>query len=212
MADTERPFSLWSFARRCVEEGFAIAATRPVPERYEEHSARVGAKARDIEEEYRAQFGDRMPDTQVTALLALRARIARGEEDAERWRAATTPRPVEDLHEDDGVVLLWTLPIQEPPCVGSSLDDDFPGHRTHFTPLNELANAIAKRSADFPQEVATVAREDEFDWCGTGHHENCNVHDEDIARSRHYAQKPCNCHDWRERNAADFPQMNGEKP
>lgn len=57
-----------------------------------------------------------------------------------------------------------------------------------------------------------VAREDEFDWCGTGHHENCNVHDEDIARSRHYAQKPCNCHDWRERNAADFPQMNGEKP
>src|SRR5690625_4173312 len=35
------------------------------------------------------------------------------------------PIPAEDWHEDDGFVLWWRLPIEEPPYVGNPLCDDF---------------------------------------------------------------------------------------
>jgi hypothetical protein len=41
----------------------------------------------------------------------------------------------EDWHEDYGAVLWWTLPVSEPPYVGTPLDDDFPGYVTHWTRL-----------------------------------------------------------------------------
>jgi len=47
-------------------------------------------------------------------------------------------RPLEDWHEDDGDVLWWTLPICEPPYVGSPLDCDWvDGIYTHWTPIIE---------------------------------------------------------------------------
>ena len=44
-------------------------------------------------------------------------------------------RPLELWNDDDGVVLWWVFPIQEPPYVGSPLDSEWPGYCTHWTPL-----------------------------------------------------------------------------
>lgn len=43
----------------------------------------------------------------------------------------------DEYHEDFGDVLWWRLPINEPPHVGSPLDDDFPvdGYYTHWSKL-----------------------------------------------------------------------------
>jgi hypothetical protein len=47
----------------------------------------------------------------------------------------STPVPIEKWHEDDGPALWWTLPVSEPPYVGSPLDDAWPGYHTHWTPI-----------------------------------------------------------------------------
>lgn len=51
-------------------------------------------------------------------------------------------RPLADWHEDDGIVLWWKLPIDEPPYVGSPLCSDWPdeadwpeGYYTHWQPI-----------------------------------------------------------------------------
>jgi len=44
-------------------------------------------------------------------------------------------KPLESWNDDDGVVLWWVFPIQEPPYVGSPLDSEWPGYCTHWTPL-----------------------------------------------------------------------------
>jgi hypothetical protein len=44
-------------------------------------------------------------------------------------------RPLEEYHEDDGYVLWWTFPVEEPPYVGSPLCDDWPGYHTHWTEI-----------------------------------------------------------------------------
>lgn len=49
--------------------------------------------------------------------------------------AAKTPRQLADLHEDDGTVLWWRMPVEEPPYCGSPLADDWPGCHTHWTPI-----------------------------------------------------------------------------
>lgn len=46
-----------------------------------------------------------------------------------------TPRRLSDWDEYDGNVLWWRFPINEPPYVGTPLDDDFPPYVTHWTPL-----------------------------------------------------------------------------
>lgn len=45
------------------------------------------------------------------------------------------PRPLEEWGEDYGDVLWWALPIEEPPYVGSPLDEKWPGYHTHWTPI-----------------------------------------------------------------------------
>lgn len=53
-----------------------------------------------------------------------------------------TARPLAEWHEDDGPVLWWKLPVDEPPWVGTPLDDDWPmpggPYYTHWTPLPML--------------------------------------------------------------------------
>ena len=44
-------------------------------------------------------------------------------------------RPLEEWHEDYGDVLWWKFPIEEPPYVGSPLDEKFPAYHTHWTPI-----------------------------------------------------------------------------
>ena len=45
------------------------------------------------------------------------------------------PRPLEEWGEDYGDVLWWAFPIEEPPYVGSPLDEKWPGYHTHWTPI-----------------------------------------------------------------------------
>ena len=45
------------------------------------------------------------------------------------------PRPLEEWGEDYGDVLWWAFPIEEPPYVGSPLDEKWPGYHTHWTPF-----------------------------------------------------------------------------
>lgn len=45
------------------------------------------------------------------------------------------PRPLEEWGEDYGDVLWWKFPIEEPPYVGSPLDENWPNYHTHWTPL-----------------------------------------------------------------------------
>ena len=66
-------------------------------------------------------------------------------DDAAALLAAITPRPLAEWHEDDGVVLWWRFPVNEPPYVGTPLDDDWPvmatatggttNYATHWTRL-----------------------------------------------------------------------------
>lgn len=55
--------------------------------------------------------------------------MATAENFDEAWRLW----PIQDWHEDDGPVLWWRPPIEEPPYSGTPLDDDWPGYHTHFT-------------------------------------------------------------------------------
>lgn len=43
-------------------------------------------------------------------------------------------RPLDDWHEDDGPVVWWKLPVDEPAWIGTPLDSDWPGYHTHWTP------------------------------------------------------------------------------
>ena len=44
-------------------------------------------------------------------------------------------RPLEEWGEDYGDVLWWKFPIEEPPYVGSPLDEKWPAYHTHWTPV-----------------------------------------------------------------------------
>lgn len=57
-------------------------------------------------------------------------------------RNVTEPIPIEKWHEDDGNVIWWRLPINEPPYVGTPLDSEFiRNYYTHFTILIEPLEA-----------------------------------------------------------------------
>ena len=44
-------------------------------------------------------------------------------------------RPLEEWGEDYGDVLWWKFPIEEPPYVGSPLDEKWPAYHTHWAPI-----------------------------------------------------------------------------
>lgn len=47
----------------------------------------------------------------------------------------TAPHPIDEWHEDNGAVLWWAFPIEEPPYCGTPLDSDWPNYHTHWTPI-----------------------------------------------------------------------------
>jgi len=55
--------------------------------------------------------------------------------DARQALAPEVAIPGERYHEDDGPVLWWRFPVEEPPYAGTPNDSDWPGYHTHFTPL-----------------------------------------------------------------------------
>jgi hypothetical protein len=74
---------------------------------------------------------------------------ARAFADAERV-AARSLSALEDWHEDNGCVLWWRLPIDEPPYVGTPNCSDWPGYHTHWQEIdcpsyNEQQDAIRAR-------------------------------------------------------------------
>jgi hypothetical protein len=55
-----------------------------------------------------------------------------------RLDALLTLRPLSELHEDDGPVLLWRVPVEEPPHVGSVCDSDWSHLQTYYTHWSPL--------------------------------------------------------------------------
>jgi hypothetical protein len=55
--------------------------------------------------------------------------------DAVAGADAKQARPISDWHEACGVVLWWSLPVEEPPYCGRPDDDDWPGYHSHWTPI-----------------------------------------------------------------------------
>lgn len=55
--------------------------------------------------------------------------------EVEAGRKLREARPRAEWHEDDGAVLWWDLPVDEPPYCGTPNDEDFPEYKTHWTPL-----------------------------------------------------------------------------
>jgi hypothetical protein len=55
--------------------------------------------------------------------------------DARQAMAPEVAIPGERYHEDDGPVLWWRFPVDQPPYAGTPNDSDWPGYHTHFTPL-----------------------------------------------------------------------------
>jgi len=64
-------------------------------------------------------------------------------------------RPLDDWHEDDGPCLWWALPVEEPPHVGTPLDDDWPGYHTHWSPLPPNSEIEAAEEAAMGKEPDT---------------------------------------------------------
>lgn len=74
---------------------------------------------------------------------------------AETYDEARRLWPIQDWHEDDGPVLWWRPPIEEPPYSGTPLDNDWPGYHTHFTLIvmpddggQETASAVPRQTRD----------------------------------------------------------------
>lgn len=88
---------------------------------------------------------------------------ARAEAAEARMKLLEEARPLAEWHEEDGPVLWWRFPVDEPPYVGSPLDlgrtyavemnigdetvagvvtlGGWPGYHTHWTPIVEPARA-----------------------------------------------------------------------
>ena len=69
-------------------------------------------------------------------LLAERAKVAELQKEIDK---ITILRPIKNIHEDYGDVLLWNEPIGEPPDVGSCIDCNFDENKyTHFSLLPNI--------------------------------------------------------------------------
>jgi hypothetical protein len=73
-------------------------------------------------------------------LRAERAKVAELTNELNKY---TIPRPIEDIHEDHGEVLLWNLPIEYYPDIGGCLNTDFDENLyTHFTLIPNIKDPI----------------------------------------------------------------------
>lgn len=102
--------------------------------RHAERHHRIGVKTAWPE----TQRQRKDPETEITFLRRVadaRQQIIDGMI-AERCakQDAEMPRPLSDWHEDDGPVVWWRFPVEEPAWIGTPLDEDWPGDHTHWTP------------------------------------------------------------------------------
>lgn len=85
--------------------------------------------------------------------IAEERRAEAAEAEVARLREA---RSLAEWCEDDGPVLWWAFPIQEPPYSGSPLDTDWPGYHTHWTPIIDGQRWV--RAIDW-QPIATAPKD-----------------------------------------------------
>jgi hypothetical protein len=57
---------------------------------------------------------------------------------------AREARSYEEWHEGDGPVLWWSFPVNEPPYVGTPMDDEWPFYHTHWTRIVVPIDAAMK--------------------------------------------------------------------
>lgn len=65
------------------------------------------------------------------------------------YRHSDTLYPIDQLHEDDGCVLLWRVPICEPPSIGwagqPETEDDIQDNSiTHFSIIPNMTSVVDK--------------------------------------------------------------------
>ena len=77
-------------------------------------------------------------------------------------------RPLSEWHEDEGPVLWWVVPISEPPFCGTPLDDDWPGHQTHWTPLPRVIPPGQNHFSPNGAEPGSYVHDAEAWWISQG--------------------------------------------
>lgn len=87
----------------------------------------------------RAKVGEmvEVPETCGTCRKALPAGCNtefQGEPSCALTYGATSARPLSEWHEEDGPVVWWKFPVDEPAWIGTPNCDDWPGYHTHWTP------------------------------------------------------------------------------
>jgi hypothetical protein len=68
--------------------------------------------------------------------------LTRADALAQQPAAVDEARPLDEWHEDDGPVVWWKFPVDDPAWIGTPLDSDWPGYHTHWTP-HPAAPALA---------------------------------------------------------------------
>lgn len=76
-----------------------------------------------------------------------------------------TAKPISEWHEDDGAVLWWRFPVEEPPYVGDPRWEDWPGYHTHWTPIEVPA---APPKVEIFDDTECLCYEADL-----GHHDRC---------------------------------------
>jgi hypothetical protein len=67
-----------------------------------------------------------------------------------RAQPAPAAVPLDEWHEDDGDMLWWRFPVEEPPWCGTPTQSDWPGYHTHFTPIIVPSAPIASPNPPKP--------------------------------------------------------------
>jgi len=73
-------------------------------------------------------------------------------------------RTLADWHEDDGPVVWWRLPVDEPAWIGTPLDEDWPGYHTHWTPHPAAPKETEPREQGRARLTADVVEQRLLTW------------------------------------------------
>lgn len=102
---------------------------------------------------------------------------------------AAEAKPLAEYHEDNGPVLWWSFPVNEPPYVGAPFDSDWPGYHTHWTPL-----VVPATPHPAPQPQPVLSGYGDYGAAIPGIERPCTCHPDDnppVLCARQYALNEC---------------------
>ena len=102
---------------------------------------------------------------------------------------AAEAKPLAEYHEDNGPVLWWAFPVNEPPYVGAPFDSDWPGYHTHWTPL-----VVPATPHPAPQPQPVLSGYGDYGAAIPGIERPCTCHQDDnppVPCTRQYALNEC---------------------